>query len=653
MTRFVPLFLATWLWFFFGSLGVGVEVPRFGGGHARDVVQESTAQISILDSSQQPTTAISDGNRLQIQITLAEKSASESPITFVFDGVNEPLAACTIAANSNRCTTEAFDSLGWYWDSDGSAHAARVVVAMSGETRLGEVTLTVRPRPVVMVHGFGATWQAWQTYLGPDGYLASIGVAGYAVGDGQIPGAMNTGNLLNPPGRTNTIAENAAIVKQVIDGVKKSTGAEKVDLIAHSMGGLISRYYIDRVMEGRDVGQLIMLGTPQNGTDCAYLPASLSFYLPAALEIRPRYVQGIFNRQVTHRHGVQFYALAGIPIIEAFKSPCTSVPSDIAVSLDSAHGLPLNLEQIPLLHTDLNASAQAFEQFVRPLLQKPPSAFSAEPDPVLPDANSEAQQFTKIYHGHLDAGTSQEFIIPIEAGVTVASFALYDSSRSLDVTVTGASGKEIELDADKNGLIVIDDPTSLIYLGYGFANPKMGLWKVTLHTSPATPANGADFALAARFEGGAKLLAEATPLLPSDGANVNISARLELDGQVLAITQAQASIQGPDGKHESIPLNIADGSAQATWTPPQPGLYSIDIELSGQPPQGALPEGALIERAAFLIVEAQPPANRAVSIANLVIVLAVVAVVLLLIGWLSWKGIGKWLFRRARNTGRR
>lgn len=53
------------------------------------------------------------------------------------------------------------------------------------------------------------------------------------------------------------------------------------------MGGLIARYYIDRVMTSRDIAQLLMLGSPMAGTDCADLPASLGLYLPASLEIRP------------------------------------------------------------------------------------------------------------------------------------------------------------------------------------------------------------------------------------------------------------------------------------------------------------------------------------------------------------------------------
>src|SRR4030065_494868 len=107
---------------------------------------------------------------------------------------------------------------------------------------------------------------------------------------------MNTGNIAQPASPTNTIAQNAAILCEYIANVKKVSEAEMVDLIGHSMGGLASLFYIDRVMGERDYAQLIMLGSPSSGTACANLPAALGFYMPTVLEIRPGYMDGIFNR---------------------------------------------------------------------------------------------------------------------------------------------------------------------------------------------------------------------------------------------------------------------------------------------------------------------------------------------------------------------
>jgi hypothetical protein len=58
-----------------------------------------------------------------------------------------------------------------------------------------------------LVHGLNSDWRAWENYLGPDGYLAQAGIRGFAVGDGQVEGAMNTGRLDQPTAKTNTIRE--------------------------------------------------------------------------------------------------------------------------------------------------------------------------------------------------------------------------------------------------------------------------------------------------------------------------------------------------------------------------------------------------------------------------------------------------------------
>ena len=102
--------------------------------------------------------------------------------------------------------------------------------------------------PVVLVHGLNSNARVWDDYTGERGFLASIGRRGFAVGDGQAPGVLDMGDWVTPTARTNTIAENAAILGHYIDGVRARTGAEYVDIVAHSMGGLVARYYIDHLM---------------------------------------------------------------------------------------------------------------------------------------------------------------------------------------------------------------------------------------------------------------------------------------------------------------------------------------------------------------------------------------------------------------------
>lgn len=65
--------------------------------------------------------------------------------------------------------------------------------------------------------------------------------------------------------------ETAILLKQKIDAVKAICGCDKVDLVAHSMGGLVARQYIQSDDYVHDVDQLIFLGTPHLGAPKTYL----------------------------------------------------------------------------------------------------------------------------------------------------------------------------------------------------------------------------------------------------------------------------------------------------------------------------------------------------------------------------------------------
>ncbi len=65
--------------------------------------------------------------------------------------------------------------------------------------------------------------------------------------------------------------ETAILLKQKIDEVKTICNCGKVDLVAHSMGGLVARQYIQSDAYEQDVDQLIFLGTPHLGAPKAYL----------------------------------------------------------------------------------------------------------------------------------------------------------------------------------------------------------------------------------------------------------------------------------------------------------------------------------------------------------------------------------------------
>jgi triacylglycerol lipase len=65
--------------------------------------------------------------------------------------------------------------------------------------------------------------------------------------------------------------QHAREIADAVDGLRLQTGAERVDIVAHSMGGLAVRHYLH--FEGGDevVRRVVFLGTPHRGTVAAML----------------------------------------------------------------------------------------------------------------------------------------------------------------------------------------------------------------------------------------------------------------------------------------------------------------------------------------------------------------------------------------------
>jgi len=63
----------------------------------------------------------------------------------------------------------------------------------------------------------------------------------------------------------------AGLLRNKINEVQEICECDKIDIVAHSMGGLVARYYIQSGLYENDVDQLIFLGTPHLGAPKSYL----------------------------------------------------------------------------------------------------------------------------------------------------------------------------------------------------------------------------------------------------------------------------------------------------------------------------------------------------------------------------------------------
>lgn len=78
------------------------------------------------------------------------------------------------------------------------------------------------------------------------------------------------------------IPEIADLVACKVDQILERTGAQKLHIVGHSLGGLVARYYVEQIGGHRKVKSVITLGTPHHGTLAAYFSRS-----KAAKQMRP------------------------------------------------------------------------------------------------------------------------------------------------------------------------------------------------------------------------------------------------------------------------------------------------------------------------------------------------------------------------------
>ncbi|MEY9967952.1 triacylglycerol esterase/lipase EstA (alpha/beta hydrolase family) [Streptacidiphilus sp. MAP12-16] len=124
------------------------------------------------------------------------------------------------------------------------------------------------PRPVVLVHGtFGDLTDSWQA-LSP--LLADQGYCVFALNYGGSPG-----NLFQGYG---DIPTSAAQLAAFVDQVLAATGAAQADIVGHSQGGMMPRYYLKNLGGAAKVHTLVGLAPSNHGTNLDGLTGLLAAF---------------------------------------------------------------------------------------------------------------------------------------------------------------------------------------------------------------------------------------------------------------------------------------------------------------------------------------------------------------------------------------
>ncbi|MFF6957373.1 alpha/beta fold hydrolase [Streptomyces sp. NPDC008317] len=129
------------------------------------------------------------------------------------------------------------------------------------------------PRPVVLVHGtFGNGTDNWLAFAP---YLVQRGYCVYSFDYGMLPGVPLIGGL-------GPIADSAQQLSDFTDRVLAASGTSKVDIVGHSQGGMMPRYYLRFLGGATKVNALVALAPDNHGTTLDGLTKLLPYFPGAA-----------------------------------------------------------------------------------------------------------------------------------------------------------------------------------------------------------------------------------------------------------------------------------------------------------------------------------------------------------------------------------
>jgi len=190
--------------------------------------------------------------------------------------------------------------------------------------------------PILFVHGWNSSGSTWTTMISR--FQA----------DGWTSSELNNWSYNYRQSNATTASE----IRTKVDSILAATGAAKVDVITHSMGGLSSRYYAKNLGGDAKIDEWVSLGGPNHGTDTAW---------------------GCFDTScVEMRRGSSFLTALnsgdetpGAPNYRTWWSPCDEVINpDSSVALSGA----TNTQTACISHSGLKENATVYAQvreFVR------------------------------------------------------------------------------------------------------------------------------------------------------------------------------------------------------------------------------------------------------------------------------------------------
>ncbi len=194
--------------------------------------------------------------------------------------------------------------------------------------------------PVLIIHGF----------LGTRGSMYML--ERRLVDDGFVCVSFNLGTL-----NVRDIRRSAFLIHRKIERILAQTPSQKIDIIGHSMGGLIGLYYVKKLGGHARVRKLIMMGTPVRGTWAALAGVvTLGLWSTSSWQLLPR---SRFRDE-----------LAQGPIPPGVEVSTIAAARDWVVPLATTRLPGTSSMTVPLGHSSLVVSEEVYRRVVHTL--RPP-----------------------------------------------------------------------------------------------------------------------------------------------------------------------------------------------------------------------------------------------------------------------------------------
>jgi pimeloyl-ACP methyl ester carboxylesterase len=476
--------------------------------------------------------------------------------------------------------------------------------------RIGEIRLELRGmRPLVLVGGInlGLTspdHDLFPTYDPPYSY--------WNIGLWHNPVPYDNFVFSPLQDRHNSIAGGGAQLGQQIEKAKLEYGVSKVNVLAHSMGGLWAREYVLRGDSRASVDNLLMLGTPNAGSieadalhgtyiacmgnpynlGCAAFLYWYNRVSPAIQNLTAAYMRS-YNE--THGQGScpHYYDLAAETRIGN-----VVLPHDFAVSTSSVQALSYSEHRSPVIvqwhigdptpHSS-EVQTQPFQTALKSLYERNNNHYyryvycTGDTRPLAPNQPvAPAETSWPPQTGVVAADETKTAAIIVDGADTV-SFELRwlnYATTTLQLTLVDPLGTPITPDSSYQGETFVGVPGTLIYT---IKDPRPGSWQAKVLGQSVPSGDQEAYFLGGNMSGGVQLVAGVDRSSVPVGQSVGIIGTLQ-DGTAVSGSTVTASVVllTDNTFIGEVPLTAqAGGEYRGAITLPRVGTYSISVHASG------------------------------------------------------------------------